>query len=70
VIPKVAGSRGFEPPFSGSKGQKPMVSAHPLCWFDVKKRFIEYLKSIEYNERTAKDLVSYLDKYVSVIREP
>ena len=41
-----------------------------LNWLKVKENFLKYLKSINYNERTVKKIVSFLDKYVSVIQQP
>jgi len=41
-----------------------------LCWTDVKKPFLDYLKAQDYYERTAKDIVSYLDRYSPVITGP
>jgi len=39
-------------------------------WVGAKEDFLRYLKSIEYNERTARRIVSQLDKWVSVIHSP
>ena len=47
----------------------PTVSTN-ISWAEARKNFIEYLKVQEYDERTIKDAVSYLDKYATVIRQP
>ena len=39
-------------------------------WPDIRSNFLEYLKLKQLNERYAQDMLSYLDKYVSVIRGP
>ena len=46
-------------------GKQPSVS-----WLEARKDFMAYLKGREYNERTAKDMVSYLNKYTPVLNEP
>jgi len=39
-----------------------------VSWIDYRQGFIEYAK--RYNPLTAKTMVSYLDRYVSVVRSP
>jgi len=39
-------------------------------WLEVKEDFVNYLRSISYNERTIKDILRYLDRYVDIIRRP
>jgi len=41
-----------------------------LSWLEARKDFIDYLKVQEYDERTAKDIVSYLDKYSPIFNVP
>jgi len=55
---------GFEP---GSPARKASIK---IDWLSVRERFIEYLGSISYNKRTVKDVLSYLDRYVTVLNEP
>ena len=46
------------------------LSSGVVSWKDVRAKFIEYLKSVQYDDRTARSMLSYLDRYVTVIREP
>jgi intergrase/recombinase len=41
-----------------------------LAWTDARKDFLDYLKAQEYDVRTGKDMVSYLDRYSPVIAGP
>jgi len=54
---------GFGP---GSTAWKADVQA-TLSWSEARRDFLDYLKAQEYDLRTSKDLVSYLDKYSPVI---
>jgi len=41
-----------------------------ISWVEAREDFIEWLKVQGYDERWAKNLVSYLDKYSPILREP
>jgi hypothetical protein len=45
-------------------------NCYVLKWLEVKADFLRYLESIDYDERTTKKIVSFLDKYVVEVREP
>ena len=49
--------------------ETPAVSIS-IKWVGARKDFIDYLKVQEYDERWAKNLVRYLDKYSPIINKP
>lgn len=59
---------GIEPTYSGSA--VPLIAIKPLNYHEVRSRFIEWLTSRGYTTRYAKNVVSYLDRYVIEIKQP
>jgi hypothetical protein len=59
---------GIEPTYSGSA--VPLIATRQLNYHEVRSKFIEWLASRGYTIRYAKNVVSYLDRYVVEIRQP
>lgn len=71
----LAGPEGFEPSFSGSEEPSFMKRSFTkktfsLKWLDDKEKFEAWLESEDYSQDFKTDVLSYLRKYVSEIREP